>query len=246
MTASLQHRTTKYGPRSKGNLGRYDSTTPPPAEHVSYAPDRVGLQYGWVKIINSEVRYTRKGWHTPMMLTECTGCGRQQWSNLERLRLGRSKGCQSCSSQRTLPRYLDQILTAAKQRCTNPNDPNWCRYGARGITFDFPSVTEAGLWILENLGGRPPKHELDRVDNDRGYAPGNLRWATRAQNQANRRNTILAEFHQGEWPYEERTTRRKLREGYTREQIIEQARLAVKEKRKNWRRIERRLQSMTF
>lgn len=245
MTTSPQHRTTKYGPRSKGHLGRYDSTMPPPAEHVSYAPDRVGLQYGWVKIISSEVRYTRKGWHTPMMLTECTGCGRQQWSNLESLRLGRSKGCQSCSSQRTLPRYLDQILTAAKQRCTNPHDPNWCRYGARGITFDFPSVTEAGLWILENLGERPPKHELDRVDNDKGYAPGNLRWATRAQNQANRRNTILAEFHQEEWPYEERTTRRKLREGYTREQIIEQAYLAVKEKRKNWRGIEQRLQSMT-
>jgi len=48
----------------RGNLGRYDSTTPPPAEHISYAPDREGLQYGWVKIINPEVRYTRKGWHT--------------------------------------------------------------------------------------------------------------------------------------------------------------------------------------
>ena len=136
MTDSPRPRTTKYGPRSRGNLGRYDSTTPPPAEHVSYAPDRVGLQYGWVKIINPEVRYTRRGWHTPMM-------------------------------------------------------------------------------------------------------------ATRAQNQANRRNTILAEFHQEEWPYEERTTRRKLRVGYTREEIIEQARLAVKEKRKNWRGTEQRLRSMT-
>ena len=245
MTALPQPRTTKYGPRSKGNLGRYDSTTPPPAEHVSYAPDRVGLQYGWVKIISAEVRYTRKGWHTPMMLTECTGCGRRQWTNLESLRLGRSKGCQSCSSQRTLPKYLDQILTTAKQRCTNPNDPNWKRYGARGITFDFPSVTEAGLWILENLGERPPKHELDRVDNNRGYAPGNLRWATRKQNAANRQNTILEEYKPEEWPYAVGVVRRRLREGLTREQIIEQARQAVKEKRKNWRGIEQRLQSMT-
>lgn len=245
MADSPQHRTTKYGPRSTGNLGRYDSTMPPPAEHVSYAPDRVGLQYGWVKIIKAEVRYTRKGWHTPMMLTECTGCGRQQWTNLESLRLGRSRGCQSCSSQRTLPRYLDRILTAAKQRCTNPNDPNWVRYGARGITFDFPSVTEAGLWILENLGERPPKYELDRVDNNRGYAPGNLRWATRKQNVANRQNTILEEYKPEEWPYAVGVVRRKLREGFTREQIIEQARRSVREKRKNWRGIERRLRSMT-
>lgn len=180
-----------------------------------------------------------------MMLTECTGCGRQQWSNLESLRLGRSKGCQSCSSQRALPRYLDQILTAAKQRCTNPHDPNWKHYGARGITFDFPSVTEAGLWILENLGERPPKHELDRVDNNRGYAPGNLRWATRVQNMANRRITILEEYRPENWPYAEGVVRKKLRQGFSREEIIEHARLAVKEKRKNWRTIEQRLQSMT-
>ena len=62
---------------------------------------------------------------------------------------------------------------------------------------------------------------------------------------ANRRNTILVEYRPEEWPYTEGVMRKKLREGYTREQIIEQARLAVKEKRKNWRRIERRLQFMT-
>ena len=106
-------------------------------------------------------------------------------------------------------------------------------------------MTEAGLWILENLGERPPKHELDRVDNDRGYAPGNLRWATRKQNMANRQITILGEYKPEEWPYAEGVVRKKLREGLSREQIIEQARLAVKEKRKNWRGIEQRLQSMT-
>ena len=39
-------------------------------------------------------------------------------------------------------------LTAAKQRCTNPHDPQYPNYGGRGIEFRFGSVLEAGLWML--------------------------------------------------------------------------------------------------
>lgn len=180
-----------------------------------------------------------------MVLTRCTGCGNVQWTNYTSLKLGKSKGCWPCSRPRKIPRKLDRVLTQAKQRCTNPNDAAYARYGGRGITFDFDSVTEAGLWILENLGPCPEGHELDRVDNNRGYAPGNLRWATPAQNMANRRCTRLEEYRPEEWPYEENTVRRKLSEGFSREEIFQQAESAVTQRRKGWRRIQQRLTSMT-
>lgn len=244
MTDSPRRRTTSPGRGAWGHRGWYDSKTPPPADHVSYNQDQVGLRFGWVEILTAERRYTR-GWSDPMVLTRCTGCGNVQWTNYTSLKLGKSKGCWPCSRPRKIPRKLDRVLTQAKQRCTNPNDAAYARYGGRGITFDFDSVTEAGLWILENLGPCPEGHELDRVDNNRGYAPGNLRWATPAQNMANRRCTRLEEYRPEEWPYEENTVRRKLSEGFSREEIFQQAESAVTQRRKGWRRIQQRLTSMT-
>jgi len=79
-------------------------------------------------------------------------------------------------------------LNSAKQRCTNPNANQYVDYGLRGISFDFPSVRSGAEWILDNLGVKPSTtHSLDRIDNNKGYTPGNLRWATRSEQARNKR-----------------------------------------------------------
>jgi hypothetical protein len=76
-----------------------------------------------------------------------------------------------------------------KQRCLNSSCRSYSDYGGRGIKV-------CKLWInsfeefIGYIGPRPePKnlYSLDRIDNNGHYEPGNVRWATRAEQRINTR-----------------------------------------------------------
>jgi hypothetical protein len=71
----------------------------------------------------------------------------------------------------------------AKQRCTNPKNARYQEYGGRGIEWRFKSYEE----IYIELGPCPEGKSLDRINNDGHYEPGNVRWATSAEQYASRR-----------------------------------------------------------
>lgn len=80
----------------------------------------------------------------------------------------------------------------ARDRCCNPSDRNYPDYGGRGLSM-CQEWRDSFLAFYHHIGPRPsPDHSLDRIDNDRGYEPGNVRWATRAQQARNRRATLLS------------------------------------------------------
>lgn len=82
-------------------------------------------------------------------------------------------------------------------RCTNPQHAAWADYGGRGITVCERWLTSPAAFLAD-MGPKPsPAHELDRIDNDGGYHPGNCRWVLRKQNDRNRRSNRHLE-HQGE------------------------------------------------
>jgi hypothetical protein len=233
---------------SKGRTGQYGSTTPPAADHVSFNPAQVGAQYGWVTVLTPERRYTR-GWSGAMVLAKCRGCGRESWAYLGNLARGKSNGCQSCSQPKQVPEWLEKRCTAWRQRCENPKDKGFKNYGARGIRFEFATVLEAGLWVLANLGANKAL-ELDRKDNNGPYAPGNLRYLTRREQTFNMRRT-KSNLPDYEWaatgsPLSFFTTRRYLILGLSRGQIVERAKQSVAEKRKNWRGILSRLNTLGY
>jgi pentatricopeptide repeat protein len=72
-----------------------------------------------------------------------------------------------------------------KQRCFNPNQKDYPNYGARGISVCERWLEFANFY--EDMGDPPPGLTLDRIDNDRGYGPGNVRWATAREQVLNRR-----------------------------------------------------------
>ena len=97
-----------------------------------------------------------------------------------------------------MPEY--KVWAAMKQRCQNPRDPRYHRYGGRGITV-CPEWCDSFDAFLTHIGPRPSKgYQLDRIDNDGCYEPGNVRWAT-PQQQALNRSTSLHSSYMKSYPY---------------------------------------------
>lgn len=238
-----QQKTILYG--LEKNHIQYHLKKQPQAAHISYKQEMVGKQYGWVKIISPEKRWN-VNWSHCYVLVQCINCKEVKWISLSSIKRGKSKGRQKCSQPRKIPIWLSKRLAAAKQRCENPKDKGYPKYGGRGIEFQFGSVLEAGFWIMENLENVTRDMEMDRINTNGHYAKGNIRFVKREVNQGNRRLTVLSDWRQNEWPYSRGVVTRMLSKGMTRKEIIESAQNAVIHKRKKWRLIQARLEFMTL
>lgn len=79
-------------------------------------------------------------------------------------------------------------------RCYKKQNKRYKRYGGRGIKVfhKFKNPKYFIQWVEKNLGKKPStKHSLDRIDNNKGYYPGNLRWANQVTQVRNRSVTKI-------------------------------------------------------
>ena len=83
---------------------------------------------------------------------------------------------------------------AMKARCSNPKHPRYHTHGGRGIKI-CPQWIESFAAFLADMGPRPPGTSLERKDNDRGYEPGNCKWATPIEQASNTRSAKLVTFN---------------------------------------------------
>jgi hypothetical protein len=79
-------------------------------------------------------------------------------------------------------------------RCGTATDAAYDNYGGRGITVCDRWLTFTNFYA--DVGPRPsPQHTLERIENDGNYEPGNVRWATRKEQNRNKRNNRLLTFN---------------------------------------------------
>jgi hypothetical protein len=82
----------------------------------------------------------------------------------------------------------------ARARCRDTRHNAYPNYGGRGLRV--APEWESFQRFLADMGPRPgPGYSLDRIDNDRGYEPGNCRWSTWRQQHNNRRGNKHIEWN---------------------------------------------------
>ena len=89
--------------------------------------------------------------------------------------------------RKTVKGYLHAHFGAIKQRCNDPKVPTYEYYGGRGIKCLFKSSEEYIEYVLNHLQIDPRGLQIDRIDNNGHYEPGNIRFVTRKVNCNNRR-----------------------------------------------------------
>ena len=219
MQDSQQPKITKFGQKKVGKpLGIAPSNKFP-----SHKPELLNRKYAKLTVISSEI--FRKGkTNRAYLLTKCD-CGKIALKDLSSVMKGNA-GCRTCGHSRKVPKWLNSRAISAKQRCTNPNDAAYERYGGRGIEFRFGSPLEMAMYVQEVLGLDRTK-EIDRINNNGHYEVGNLRLSTESQNLAHTRKRMLScSIHafREQYPeikYADSTLRGFFGKGMTFDQIVE-------------------------
>lgn len=168
-------------------------------------PFPVGYSQGELVILAWKRRTdTRKAGYHPWV--RCS-CGWEGFVDRHNFKKRASTRCNSCAKQATARwikrywKYADVVpddahrtrllnrLSSAIGRCHGGTDKNGA-YKIRGITVCQEwrdDRAEFLRYVITVPGWDVPEYDMDRIDNDKGYAPGNIRFVSRRDNCNNKR-----------------------------------------------------------
>ena len=156
----------------------------------------IGQRFGRWTVIESTTPYTWRTRVRDRFICRCD-CGTVRAVIGTAMRNGSSHSCGCLTRERSRNKHTKhgryqtpeyKVWQAMIARCFNPKNPRFDDYGERGISVceewrDFRA-------FHRDMGDRPsPIYSLDRIDNARGYEPGNCKWSLPHQQMTNRRCT---------------------------------------------------------
>jgi hypothetical protein len=156
--------------------------------------DLTGQQFGRLTVIGGA---TIVGRSRVMWLCVCV-CGNEKTVRADHLKSGHTESCGCIPSGpkrlglRRPPLYGRWRSMIA--RTTHPSNTRYSDYGGRGIGVCERWKSFQGF--AEDMGPTfSPELTLERIDNERGYEPGNCRWATAIEQARNKRTSYFVTFH---------------------------------------------------
>lgn len=166
--------------------------------------DLSGRQFGQWHVVSWSKRQPSG---KQLWLCRCK-CGVEKEVESYNLTSGRSESCRKCSAAVVGRIFVKHGMSrhvvyrrwqAMKTRCTNPKAKSWKHHGGAGVKV-------ADEWLenfeafYKHIGDPPtPLHTIDRHDSFGDYAPGNVRWATQAEQMDSTRRA--AKYDSVRWPH---------------------------------------------
>lgn len=157
------------------------------------SPDLAGMRFG--RLLALEKAGTRQNSNSWAVVCDCGQRTEVTFANLVN---GSTQSCgclhrEAARSRRLKHGHADQEKSLTYnswrgmiERCYRQDHVAFEHYGARGISVCTAWRTDFAAF-LRDMGERPEGRSLDRIDNDKGYEPGNCRWATGSEQRANQR-----------------------------------------------------------
>lgn len=192
----VKHRATPPGPFKKGMRHPFWGGAKP------LGPYKAGTILGSLRVLS---RYLLRKNSSLLLKCKCLDCGSVFFPSVYNVKNGATTRCTACGQKKARQTYsqrlwgrtpdaMDLVVRdrwfAIVGRCDDPLNQGYENYGGRGIKL-HESFRDPLHFIdyMKELPGADTQKEIGRIDNEKGYEPGNLRWETRAENSANTRRT---------------------------------------------------------
>jgi hypothetical protein len=140
----------------------------------------------------------RQGTYIYMAICQCDCGSAPKAVRFDSLTSGVSQSCGCLQKERSTKHGMYKSVHYQRwlgmmDRCYNRKCNAYKDYGGRGIKVYEP-WHDIRNFVADLPDGYFSGAEIDRIDNDGDYAPGNVRWSTPSENSRNRRSTHLLEY----------------------------------------------------